>query len=167
MEEDIIEYDLDNLPPFGSPEREAMIKDAADIVLAKRIAYDKALDFAAKVKHNETDYNKKYVKVTSDYDDDDVTYLYVARSSICKEYGTSGDYGVLLSGMGFDWFYSPYEDATSAHFTWWKDIHVKLDKINTIKEITEDEFKSKFKEMKDGMEKKFNEYLQMVKEDKI
>lgn len=81
-----------------------MIKNAADIVLAKRIAYDKALDFAAKIKYNETDYNKKYVK---------------------------------------------------------------LDKLHTIKKITEDEFKSKFKEMKDGMEKKFNEYLQMTKEGKI
>lgn len=167
MEEDIIEYDLENLPPFGSPEREKIIKDAQNILIVKRHEYDKALDFAAKVKHNECEYNKKYVKIISDFDKDDITYMYVARSSTCREYGTSGEYGINLNGMGFNWYYSSYEDATFAHFSWWKEVHVKLDKLHTIKEITEEEFKSKFNEMRDGMKKKFDEYLKLAKKDKL
>lgn len=93
--------------------------------------------------------------------------MYVARSSTCREYGTSGEYGINLNGMGFNWFYSSYEDATFAHFSWWKEIHVKLDKLHTIKEITEEEFKSKFNEMRDGMKKKFDEYLELAKKDKL
>ena len=44
---------------------------------------------------------------------------------------------------------------------------MKLDKLHTIKEITEEEFKSKFNEMRDGMKKKFDEYLELAKKDKL
>lgn len=155
---DIEKIDLENLPPYGSKERKKMINDLKKLCDEKSNEYCDALRIYDKVRTNLSGYQGKYFRVcqfdkTDKDGSGDVQYVF-AKHAYVRE-------GALtLQGMNFEWQDSEFEDMNYAEFSWFGNIHVPLEELNRIKEVTKEEYIEKFSIMYSMLKDKFNQYFE-------
>lgn len=155
---DIKKIDLENLPPYGSKERRKMVNDLKKLYEEKCSEYCNALQLYNRVRVSLSGYRDKYFRVCQfDKTDKDgsgcVQYVY-ARYAYVRD-GT-----LTLQGMNFEWEDSEYEDMNSAHFSWFGNVHVPLEALDRIKEVTKEEYIEKFNIMYSILKDKFNQYFE-------
>lgn len=159
---DIEKIDLENLPPYGSPEHKELVDDLKKDCRKKYGEYEEARALYNAVKRGIKGYQGKFFRIfhAGESEEDKfavITYIYAKRAYM-------SDDEIVVQGMNFQWGDSDDEDKTYVDFSWLGNIYVSLDKLETMQEITKEEYSAKFSLMCSTLKNKFDEYFRIFED---